>query len=211
MSLPPVARTRNQDLDLESLIVTIEKTEFEVCSKLGLEWLEKWLSRIDFAALHGSTSYRTGFDAVKALNLDPLKYSDFEDEEKIMLQRRGVLLMSKCENLRTAEVCIEWPTFLGRRCPDDSDRGPSPALVETIVRECAFDRILSLPHLETLYLELTSPDGYLRLGSRYDWKLADTVYRSMNNLKNWCEAEFGKRGQQVEIHVPKNPYCPDRR
>lgn len=87
IALPPVARTRDQQLNLEGLIVTIEKTSFSVHNRRALEGFETWLSEIDLTKLNGATSYKTGFDAVKTLSFEGFDYYEAQMMKRQLSKR----------------------------------------------------------------------------------------------------------------------------
>ena len=193
--LPPLTRTRDARLRLESLLVTIEQTTLNIPSVEANEAIQTWLSHIDFTKLGGETSYETGFDAVKGLRFSSLSHFPHNQLEAADAPSQEMQLMAKCKNLKALKLTfVDKDLVVGSSHLIVRSTTWTAKPVDQLRTEYHLDGILSMKELENIDLQV-----HLSRRDHYYWG------GEVNSLGEWFEAEFEKRGRKVRVYTCEAP------
>lgn len=189
LPLSELACHTDERFRLESLMVTIEKSTIEIHSGPANEGMQKWFAQVNFSALGGDTTYKTGFDAVKSLRF-PF-FSRFPHRKlPANAKNQDINLMLRCKNLATLRISWvdEELTYFYNM------DGFLPKPVEQIRREYRLDDMLKVKNLKHLHLAS-------RVTNQVYEASGHVGYRQVEALKKWFDEEFGKRGLKVKVTI----------
>jgi hypothetical protein len=153
----------------------IERTTFEVHSFPGNKAFQRWLASLDLASV--SANYGGGFDAVRKLDFPFASRFPFHNLPA-SAPNSDVELMKKCKNLTVVSM-----TWVRAALTDQSG---DEKTVNQLREDFRLDGMLELEELKELNL--------------FHWgRAADTEV--LHELGGWFEAEYKKRGQDVQVKV----------
>lgn len=189
LPISPLAKQHNERFRLEAIYVTLNKSTIEIHSGPANAGVQQWLAGMDFTALGGDTSYKTGFDAVKSLKF-PF-FSRFPHRKLPKnAKNEDIVLMQRCKNLRSVHITLvdaELTYFYNMD-------GYLPKALEQMRREYRLDEMLKLKKLERLHLASKL--------SMYVYEDSGHVgFRQVEKLKEWFDVEFAKRGIKIAVTI----------
>lgn len=197
VALPPLARTKNDRLRLESLLVTIAKSDFRIDSGGATEDFVNWLGRISFLPLHGDIAHKTGFDAVQALTFGKhdthFRYErDFNYPGVSQLELAG-----RCKNLRFLTLKIANCDFTQEQKLGYSYMDRVPRTMPDLDTRFGFNNLFELRLFSLLRLKVLRK----RVDEEGHVTVDEPTELALREVKAWLSGEFKRRGRRVEVDI----------
>lgn len=189
IKLPEITKV-NKQLRVESLLVAIEESTFEIHSDPGNTKFQNWLANTDLKPLNGNVpeNIKTGFDAVQKLHFP--YFSRFPHHLPHITSNNDVNFMLKCDNLQEITLNFHFQEVFRKDVPGVEKTA------EQLRKEYYLDGVLGLDKLKKLRFS--------------GWCSADKDL-GIAALGKWFEGEFegqqekGQRKSRVEVIWPGKP------
>ena len=194
LPLGPLTTHPSLRMRLEALLITIEKTTIEIHSGPANQAVQAWLASIDFTRLRGDSSYRSGFDVVKALRF-PF-FSRFPHRSlPSSAKNEDIQLIRCCKNLSSVRL-----TFVDEELTYFYNMdGWLAKPVEQIREEYRLDDILGCGKLK-----------HLHLANKITYQVYEASghvgERVVGRLREWLEGAFRGRGMEVVVTVSSHSF-----